>query len=168
MEGFGSFVFSVVKIAKPFGFDFSGKTTAGQVLVIIQAPYKTATELLSGKSFGEAAVAGLVKLMGPWLDQFLDKHAETALRMFANCALPIEITTTTGEDVAGKFLSKAASKVTQQITKDGAKAAAHAGSGTVTVTLEQPSPLIDQATLTNKSLLYRGLYNVNKGPGSGW
>ena len=166
MEGVGSFVFSVAKMAKPFGFSFGGSTTSGAVLVIIQAPYKTATELVSGKSFSEAAVAGLVKLMGPWLDQFFNKHAETALRIFENSTLPLEITTTTGEDVAAPFLSKGASKLTQQITKEGSKSLMHAGSSTATA--EQPSPLIDAATLTNKALLYHGFYNVKKGPGGGW
>jgi hypothetical protein len=168
MEGVGSFVFSVAKIAKPFGFSFSGGTTSGAVLVIVQAPYKTATELVSGKSFSEAAVAGLVKLTGPWLDQFFNKHAETALDMFANCALPLEITTTTGKDVAASFLSKATSKLTQQVTKEGAKAMIKAVSSTATATLDPPAPLIDEATLTNKAFLYHGLYNVNKGPGGGW
>jgi hypothetical protein len=90
----------------------------------------------------------------------------TALRMFANCALPIEITTSTNKNVAAGFLSKALSKVTQQGLKQGAKSLMHSASTTAT---EEPrGPLIDQVTLTNKSLLYHGFYNVDKGPGGGW
>lgn len=164
LEGAGNFVFAAAKIGKPFGLDFSGQT-ASAVLVLIQAPYKTYTELVSGASFGDAVVSGLVKLMAPWLDNFFMKHSDSALRLFSNCALPIEITTTTGEDVAARFLSKSASKVTQQVVKVAAKAAMPSSP---TAIAEAPGPLIDQATLTNKSLLYHGLYNVNKGPGGGW
>ncbi len=162
LEGCGSFVFAAAKIGKPFGLDLG----ESQVLVLIQAPYKTYTELVGGASFGDAVVSGSVKLMGPWLDGFFKKHTETALKMFANSAVPIEITTTTGEDVAAKFLSKSASKLTQQLVKQGAKALMPSAS--TTAIADRPGPLIDQATLTNKSLLYHGLYNVNKGPGHGW
>jgi hypothetical protein len=86
--------------------------------------------------------------------------------MFANCALPIEITTSTNENVVADVLSKALSKVTQQGLKQGAKSLMRSPS--TTATEELPGPLIDQATLTNKSLPYHGFYNVDKGPGGGW
>jgi hypothetical protein len=122
--------------------------------------------LASGASVGDAAVSGAVKLIAPGLDQFFKMFSGPALRMLANCALPIEITTTTNEDFAADFLSKSFSKVTQQGLKQGAKSLMHSAS--TTATEEPPGPLIDQATLTNKSLLFHGFYNVDKGPGGGW
>jgi hypothetical protein len=169
LEGAGTFVFSAAKIkgVTPFGLDFSGGAPKA-VLVLIQAPYKTYTELVSGASVGDAVASGAVKLIAPGLDQFFKMFSGTALKMFANCALPIEITTSTNENVAANFLSKALSKVTQQGLKQGAKSLMHSASRTTTATVEQPGPLIDQVTLTNKSLLYHGFYNVDKGPGGGW
>jgi hypothetical protein len=87
--------------------------------------------------------------------------------MLANCALPIEITTSTGENVAADFMGKALFKVSQQGLKQGAKGLLHSASTTTTVTVELPGPIIDQVTLTNKSLLYHGFYNVDKRPGGG-
>ncbi len=166
LEGCGSFVFAAVKIGKPFGLDSVDPKTLGNVLVLIQAPYKTYTELVSGASFADAVVSGSVKLLGPGLDQFFNKYSAAALKLFGSCALPIEITTTTAESVAPEFLSKAASKLAQQFVRQGARAMMPSASNTAVA--EPPGPLIDQATLTNKSLLYHGLYNVNKGPGGGW
>jgi hypothetical protein len=100
------------------------------------------------------------------LDQFFKMFSGNVLKMLANCALPIEITTSTGENVAAEFLGKALSKVSQQGLKQGAKSLMHSASTTATV--EPPGPIIDQVTLTNKSLLYHGFYNVDKGPGGGW
>ena len=167
LEGAGTFVFSAAKIKgeTPFGIDFSGGTPKA-VLVLIQAPYKTYTELVSGASVGDAVVSGAVKLIAPGLDQFFNIFPGTALKMFANCALPIEITTSTDKNVAAGFLSKALSKVTQQGLKQGAKSLMHSAS--TTAIEEPPGPLIDQVTLTSKSLLYHGFYNVDKGPGGGW
>lgn len=111
-------------------------------------------------------VSGAVKLIAPGLDQFFNMFPGTAFKMFANCALPGEITTSTDKNVAAGFLSKALSKVTQQGLKQGAKSLMHSAS--TTAIEEPPGPLIDQVTLTSKSLLYHGFYNVDKGPGGGW
>jgi hypothetical protein len=167
LEGAGTFVFSAAKIkgVTPFGIDFSGGAPKA-VLVLIQAPYKTYTELVSGASVGDALVSGGVKLLAPGLDQFFKMFSGNVLKMLANCALPIEITTSTGENVAAEFLGKALSKVSQQGLKQGAKSLMHSASTTATV--EPPGPIIDQVTLTNKSLLYHGFYNVDRGPGGGW
>lgn len=52
-------MFSAAKIKgeTPFGIDFSAGTPKA-VLVLIQAPYKTYTELVSGASVGDAVVSG--------------------------------------------------------------------------------------------------------------
>lgn len=169
LEGAGTFVFSAAKIkgVTPFGIDFSGGAPKA-VLVLIQAPYKTYTELVSGASVSDALVSGAVKLIAPGLDAFFKMFPGNVLQMFGNCALPIEITTWTNKNVAADFLSKALSKVSQQGLKQGAKSVMHSASTTTTATEEPPGPLIDQVTLTNKSLLYHGFYNVDKGPGGGW
>jgi hypothetical protein len=83
-------------------------------------------------------VSGAVKLIAPGLDKLFKMFSGTALKMFANCALPIEITTSTNENVAADFLSKALSKVTQQRLKQGAKRQMHSAS--TTATEEPPGP----------------------------
>jgi hypothetical protein len=61
MEGVGSFVFAYVKLGKTFSLK------QDMVLALVQAPYKTGTELAGGASFGRAALIGALKLTGPFV-----------------------------------------------------------------------------------------------------
>jgi hypothetical protein len=159
MEGTGSFVFAYVKLGKSFSFK------KDMILALVQAPYKTGTEIVAGATVGKAALSGSLKLTGPAVSSIF-KNLEKA-------PMPVVITYD-GKDVAAKFISKMAGTLVQKrgiedYGKSKILALGH------TDTNEDPSEsrgrngqVIAEATLSNKYLLYLAFVNQEKGIGRGW
>jgi len=164
LEGAGSFIFAYVKLGKNFSFK------QDMVLALIQAPYKTGTELVGGASFGKAALSGALKLTGPGVDKLIKLGPSKAV--FDRVAVPVVITY---EDVnvASKVLSKFTTAVIQKrgiegagknaLLRLGSSSGDPGGSGP-----QRQGSVIDQTTLTNKYLLYLGFVNMENGIGRGW
>jgi len=163
MEGAGSFVFAYVKLGKKFSFK------QDMVLALVQASYKTGTELVGGASFGKAALSGALKLTGPSVER-LFKIGPTKT-LFDKAAMPIVITYG-GENIASTALSKFAGKTVQ--TRLIEKAGKNWLLGPSPQQDASPEPtrrrnvLIDETTLTNKLLLHLGYVNMDNGIGRGW
>jgi len=167
MEGAGSFVFAYVKLGKKFSFK------QDMVLALVQAPYKAGTELVSGASFSKAALSGALKLTGPGVDRLFTMGLGKTL--FDKVAVPIVINVNKGdvvENVASKFLGKLTGKIAQGfgVEKKGKEwlLNSSAPQSAASQTAYKRSPLIDEATLTNKYLLYLAFVNMSNGIGRGW
>lgn len=167
MEGVGSFVFAYVKLGKKFSFK------QDMVLALVQAPWKTGTELVGGASFSKAALSGALKLTGPGVDRlFTTGFGKT---VFDKVAVPIVINVNKSgvmENVASKFLGKMAAKTVQGnlIEKQGrdwllGSSVQMQSSGNSSY---KRSTLIDEATLTDKYLLNLAFVNMSMGIGQGW
>jgi hypothetical protein len=169
MEGAGSFVFAYVKLGKTFSFK------QDMVLVLVQAPWKTGTELVGGDSFGSAALKGALKLTGPSVDRLI--RLGPTKTIFDKAAVPVVITYG-DKNVAANLFGREASKFTQSqlIEKNARKKiqsafASPTDTATATATTTGPRAgqgIIDDATLTNKFLLYFGFVNMELGIGRGW
>jgi hypothetical protein len=173
MEGAGSFVFAYVKLGKSFSFK------QDMVLALIQAPYKSATELVGGASLGKAALSGALKFTGPVIDQTF--KLGPAKTIFDKLAIPIVITYPNKGGIAQNVASTVLSKWTAKtVTKQGVEnkgknwilgqssTSASSEDNSANVAWRRRGALIDQTTLTNKYLLYLAYVNMNNGIGRGW
>jgi hypothetical protein len=166
MEGAGSFVFAYVKLGKKFSFK------QDMVLALVQAPYKTGTELVAGKSLSESVALGAVKLAGPGVDQLL--KLGPAKTLFDRLAIPV-VVTYGGKNVAAEsliggagILPKGAAAAIKKAGEYGAKAATASDGSPSTPGHRAPGRLVGDATISDKFLLYLGFVNMTKGIGHGW
>ena len=173
MEGAGSFVFAYVKLGKSFSFK------QDMILALVQAPYKTGTELVGGSTVGKAILSGALKLTGPAMDQLFKLSPSKTI--FDRVAVPITIWRKTidqpghqqWENVADEVLRKFAKEVAQKRGIEGAgknallRMGSSAGSPAGGASHRQGS-IIAEATLTNEYLLYLSFVNMNNGIGRGW
>ena len=166
MEGAGSLVFAYVKLGKTFSFK------QDMVLALVQAGWKTGTELVSGAALAKAATSGALKLTGPTVDRLL--QLAPARTLFDKVAVPLVITYD-GQNVASKVLSKFAGAMAQKRGIEGAGKNALLGQGSTSGTgssangsPRRQGSVIAQATLTSKYLLYFAFVNMNTGIGRGW
>jgi hypothetical protein len=164
MEGAGSFVFAYAKLTPKFA-------RQEMVLAFVQAPYKTGTELVAGKSFSEAAALGAVKLAGPGVDRLL--KIGPAKTLFDRLAIPIVITYG-GQNVAAQSLSGGAGVLPKAVGA-AIKKAGEYGARAVTPdspadapAVGAPGRLVRDATISDKFLLYLAFVNMTKGIGHGW
>lgn len=165
MEATGSFAFAYIKLGQKFSLK------EDMVLALVQAEWKDGTELVAGKSVGEAALAGGLKLTGPIIDRAF--RIGPAKTLFDKIAVPVVITYD-GKNVASEFLSKFSAKMVQKwgVEKAGKRLitglfssdAAQGGGGDPS----SENGIIDQVTLTNSYLLELGFVNMSKGIGNGW
>jgi hypothetical protein len=166
MEGAGSFVFAYVKLGKAFSFK------QDMVLALVQASYKTGTELVGGAAVGKATLSGALKLTGPAVDRLFKLGASKT--MFDKVAVPLVITYD-GQNVASKVLGKFAGTMVQKRGIEGAGKSALLGLGSssgdnssANDPPQRQGSVVAQATLTNKYLLYLAFVNMNNGIGRGW
>lgn len=167
MEGAGSFVFAYVKLGKKFSLK------QDIVLAFVQGTYKAGTELVGGATFSDAAVAGALTLASPGTDRLFDIGPGKTL--FDKAAVPIVITYKKGgeklasETVSGMMKSSAGNWVQGGIETKGAKLLQSSPQRQAAPeSAQQGGPLINDATLTNKYLLYLAYVNMDKGIGRGW
>lgn len=167
MEAVGSFVFAYVKLGKSFSFK------QDMVLALVQASWKTGTELVGGDTVGSAALQGALKLTGPSVDRLT--KLGPAKTIFDKVAVPVEITYV-NKNVGAEFFRREAAKFTQSqlIEKTARKkilsaSASPTAAGTSTATSPRSGQgIIDNTTLTNKWLLYWSFVNQELGIGNGW
>jgi len=165
MEGAGSFAFAYVKLGKTFSFKQE------MVLALVQAPYKTGTELVGGVTVSKAVLSGALKLTGPSVDALF--KLGPAKTLFDKVAVPIVITYE-GENVASKALSKFAGKMVQGRGVEGwGKKELLGGDDSskdagTSATTRRSGALIAESTLSTTYLLYLGFVNMEKGIGRGW
>jgi hypothetical protein len=173
LEGAGSLMFACVKLGKSFSFK------QDMMLALIQAPYKTGTELVGGSTLGKALLSGALKLTGPAVDQlFKLSPSKTA---FERMAVPISIWRKTidepghkqWENVADEVLRKFTKEVVQKRGIEGAgknallRTGPSVGSTTGDLSYSQGS-VVAEATITNEFLLYVSIVNMDYGIGRGW
>lgn len=165
MEGVGTFAFAYVKLGKEFSFK------QDMVLALVQAPYKTGTELVAGATVGEAALSGALTLTDPTVDRLLKLGPSKSL--FEKVAVPLVITYR-GKNVASELLSKSAGAMIQKVGIEGAgkNALLRLGSAPGADSSDEPprrqGSVVAQATLTDKYLLYLSFVNMKNGIGRGW
>jgi hypothetical protein len=160
MEGVGSFTFAYVKLGKSFSFK------ENMMLALVQAPYKTGTELVGGETMSKAVLKGSLKLTGPATDALFKLGPVKTL--FDKVAVPIVITYG-GENVASTALSKFTDKVQAKGVEVWAKGKlSEQSSNGARVSARRPGQLVSESTLSNKFLLYLAFVNLEKGIGRGW
>jgi hypothetical protein len=160
MEGAGSFVFAYVKLGKSFSFK------KNMILALVQAPYKTGTELVGGESMSKAVLKGGLKLTGPATDALF--KLGPAKTLFDKVAVPIVITYD-GQNVASSVLAKFTDKVQAKGVEVWAKSKLSERSpNTSSAAPRRQGQLMADATLSNKFLLYLAFVNMEKGIGRGW
>jgi hypothetical protein len=162
MEGTGSFVFAYVKLGKSFSFKDN------MILALVQAPYKTGTELVAGETLSKAVLKGGLKLTGPATDALFKTGPLKTI--FDRAAIPIVITYgDEGKNVASAVLSKFGDKLQAKSVETWAKARLSDRPSTpASVTTPRRSQLMSDATLSNKLLLWLAFVNMEKGIGRGW
>jgi hypothetical protein len=165
MEGAGSFVFAYVKLGQKWSFK------EDMVLALVQAVYKTDTELVGGATLGKAALSGALKLTGPGVDRLFKLGPMKTI--FDKAAVPIVITYG-GENVASQFLGKASSTMVQKRGIEGAgknwilAPGSSSDNGASNRGSFQQGQLMADATITSKYLLYMAYVNMALGIGRGW
>lgn len=175
MEGAGTFVFAYVKLGK----EFSLKQDV--VLAFVQAPYKIATEVVGGATFGDAALAGALTLATPGTDRlfnfapgktFFDRAAIPLTIKYGGKDLATEVLKGSKKlaagTVAGMMKSSASSFVQGGLEATANKLAGPRKGEAAGERAPQSSSLLDEATLTNRHLLDLAFVNMDKGIGRGW
>lgn len=160
LEGVGSFAFAYVKLGKKLSFK------EDMVLAFVQAPYKTGTELVAGKSVSDAFVSGSVKLVAPTVDRLF--KIGPAKTLFDKVAVPVVITVKAKEgikNVTSDLLTKSATKSVEKTLESRGKQALEDSPAT---NPRQSGRIVSDATLSNKLLLYLAFVNMEKGIGRGW
>jgi len=158
MEATGSFLFAYVKLGKKFSFRDE------MVLAFVQAPYKSGTELVAGKSFTRAIALGGVKLVAPGVDHLL--KLGPARTLFDRITLPVVISYG-GKDVAAQLLPKAAATAIKKGIEAGVKGASSSASAAPTGRTGH-GHIVGNATISDKFLLDLAFVNMTKGIGHRW
>jgi len=170
----GSFTFGMFKIG---GTKFAFKEDV--IIAILQAQWETGVALTEGKSLGKAVAQGSLKLGGPFVDKVFKSGVATKLldRACVPIAVTVQKMSTSGvlqvanvaPTVAGKWLGKVAQK---QVVERGGKALIKSfGQPAVAAPPAPPaarrSAVIENATLTDSTLLDLAIVNMEKGIGRG-
>jgi hypothetical protein len=161
-----------VKLGKSFSLK------QDMVIALVQAGWKTGTELVGGDTFGKAALSGALKLTGPGVDRLF--KIGPAKSFFDKVAVPMWVTipkdgfilyqVDKGADFAAKFAAKMVqSKVIEKVGKKQILGASSSPDNAVDDSPLRKGQLIEDVTLTNnKFLLYCSVVNMDKGIGRGW
>jgi hypothetical protein len=163
--GVGSFMFGAFKLG---GTELMKGEEA--VITIMQAKWEGSVALVEGRSLGEAAALGSLKLAGPFVDRIFKSDA--AKRILDWACVPISITVVGPKGVqnnASKFAGSLVSKVAQkQGVERGGKAAIKALSGQVASGSQvRQSRVLETATLGDDALLTFAIVNMSTGIGRG-
>lgn len=165
LTGVGSFTFGVFKL----GGRASSGLAEDAALAILQAEWETGVGLVEGKSLGEAAAVGSLKLAGPFVDRFF--KLAPVKGMIERACIPLTITVASqagAKNVASTLLTKMANKVaTKQAIENPAKAAIKSFGKPGAPPPAQASPVLDSATLGDEALLTLAIVNMQKGIGHG-
>lgn len=164
MEAVGSFVFASVKVGDKF--------KQQMVLTIVQAGWKTGTELVAGATVSDAVASGALKLTGPAVDRIFTTGPAKTIFDLVPVPIWVNVRNLPGDkmyvDKSAEFFGGLTKTLAGNKIESAGKKMFAEPSGQTSSVNGQSGPVVRQATLTNKLLLYLAFVNMNKGIGRGW